>query len=101
MYMQLLQNSLKSLLLEGSIGKARLVLASRTWRIPLSSAPWYMPHPGSWTTQYHGQELLHIKGTRDKSALKQGEKADDFPQIPLSRACNNLHSVSETFTLLH
>lgn len=46
MYMQLLQNSLKPLLLEGSICKATVVLASRTWQIPLSSVPWY--HATSW-----------------------------------------------------
>lgn len=82
MCMQLLQNSLEPLLLEGSMCKATVVLASRTWQIALSSAPWYHAHPGSWTTQYHGQELLHMKGTRDKSALKQGEKTDDFSPNP-------------------
>lgn len=43
-----------------------------------------------------------MKGLRNKSALKQGEKTDiAFPQITLSRACNNLHSVLQRFTVHH
>lgn len=41
-----------------------------------------------------------MKGLRNKSALKQGEKTDAaFPQVTFSRACNNLCSVLERFTL--
>lgn len=37
---------------------------------------------------------MHGKAKKEKSALKQGGKTDvAFPQITLSRACNNLHSV--------